>query len=81
LDYHIGLFFLALPSAEMAIARVAERVKQGGHDIPESVIRRRFFTGRKNFDNHYRNVVDSWALYDNSGVEPVLIEWKEILVY
>ncbi|WP_200347507.1 AAA family ATPase [Halochromatium glycolicum] len=43
--HHISLFFLALPNAETAIARVAERVRQGGHAIPEAVIRRRFVGG------------------------------------
>jgi predicted ABC-type ATPase len=43
--YHVSLFFLALPNAETAMARVAERVRQGGHDIPEVVIRRRFTAG------------------------------------
>ena len=75
--YHISLFFLALPTAELAIARVAERVRQGGHNIPEDVIRRRFQAGRVNFDRHYRAAVDAWALYDNAGEEPVLIEWGE----
>lgn len=76
--YHVSLFFLSLPTAEMAVARVAERVRQGGHDIPEAVIRRRFVTGRRLFESHYRDAVDAWALYDNSGDEPVLIEWGEI---
>ena len=39
--YHVSLFFLSLPSVDLAIARVAERVRQGGHNIPEDVIRRR----------------------------------------
>jgi predicted ABC-type ATPase len=75
--YHVSLFFLALPTAEFAIARVAERVRQGGHHIPEDVIRRRFETGRRNFDDRYRAAVDAWALYDNAGEEPDLIEWGE----
>ena len=75
--YHVSLFFLSLPTVELAVARVAERVRQGGHDIPEPVIRRRFAAGRKNFENHYRAAVDAWALYDNSGDEPMLLEWGE----
>jgi predicted ABC-type ATPase len=75
--YHVSLFFLGLPSAEVAIARVAERVRQGGHNIPEPVIRRRFAAGKANFECHYRAAVDAWALYDNSGIEPVMIEWGE----
>jgi len=75
--YHVSLHFLGLPRVEMAIARVAERVRQGGHDIPEPVIRRRFVAGRKNFESRYRAAVDAWTLYDNSGTEPVMIEWGE----
>ncbi|MCY1240558.1 Zeta toxin [compost metagenome] len=75
--YHVSLFFLALPTAEFAVARVAERVRQGGHHIPEDVIRRRFEAGRRNFDDRYRVAVDAWALYDNAGEEPDLIEWGE----
>ncbi len=77
LGYHISLFFLGLPSAGVAIARVAEWVRQGGHNIPEHVIRRRFSAGRVNFERHYRAAVDAWALYDNAGGEPVMIEWGE----
>lgn len=75
--YRVDLYFLALPSAEAAVARVAERVSQGGHDILEPVIRRRFVTGRRNFDQHYKTKVDTWALYDNAGTTPVLLEWGE----
>lgn len=75
--YHVSLFFLGLPTAEVAIARVAERVQQGGHNIPEPVIRRRFAAGKANFERDYRAAVDAWALYDNSGDEPVMIEWGE----
>lgn len=75
--YHVSLFFLALPNAESAIARVAERVRQGGHHIPEDVIRRRFAAGRDNFDQRYQAAVDAWAQYDNAGEQPVLIEWGE----
>jgi predicted ABC-type ATPase len=75
--YHVALFFLALPSAELAIARVAQRVRQGGHAIPEAVIRRRFAAGRANFERVYRELVDAWALYENVGGVPVLIDWGE----
>ena len=75
--YHVSLFFLALPNAEMAIERVAERVRQGGHDIPEAVIRRRFDAGRRNFTLRYRDAVGAWTLYDNAGDEPFLIDWGE----
>nr|WP_314901079.1 zeta toxin family protein [uncultured Deefgea sp.] len=64
--YVVELFFLALETPELAIERVAQRVKQGGHNIPEDVIRRRFAAGRRNFDQHYKALVNSWALFDNT---------------
>ena len=75
--YHVSLFFLALPDAEVAIARVAERVRQGGHNIPEGVIRRRFAAGLRNLENAYKPAVDAWAKYDNVGESPILLEWGE----
>jgi predicted ABC-type ATPase len=75
--YRVSLFFLSLPDDDTAVARVAERVRQGGHDVPEPVIRRRFAAGRKNFEQHYRLMVDDWALYDNAGSSPALLEWGE----
>lgn len=75
--YHVSLFFLCLPDAETAIARVAERVRQGGHDIPAEVIRRRFTAGLRNLENTYKSAVDTWAKYDNVGERPTLLEWGE----
>jgi len=75
--YHVSLFFLSLPDAETAIARVAERVRQGGHDIPEAVIRRRFAAGLRNLENAYKFAVNTWANYDNVGEYPILLEWGE----
>ena len=77
LGYQVKLWFLSLPSADVAISRVAIRVAQGGHDIPEDVIRRRFKSGLDNFHSRYSNIVDSWAFYDSSGFQPVLIDWIE----
>lgn len=56
--YVVELAFLSLPDVEMAIERVAIRVKQGEHNVPEEVIRRRFSHGIKNFE-HYKLLVDS----------------------
>jgi len=75
--YHVSLFFLALPDADAAIARVAERVRQGGHDIPERVIRRRFAAGLRHFHEAYKAAVDAWAHYDSVGESPILLEWGE----
>lgn len=75
--YHLSLFFLSLPNVETAIARVATRVRQGGHDIPEHVIRRRFVAGLHNFNTVYKVEVNDWALYDNAGDEPELLDWGQ----
>ena len=69
----LKLIFLSVPSVELAVARVAARVAQGGHDVAESVIRRRFDSGLRNLEEVYRPLVNSWALYDNSESEPRLI--------
>ena len=70
--YSVKLLFLSLASEEEAIARVAMRVRQGGHNIPPEVIRRRFVSGIKNFHDIYRSRVDFWQWFDNSGPVPQL---------
>src|SRR5450830_82654 len=75
--YHITLFFLSLPSAEFAMARVAARVAAGGHNISEATIRRRFKSGIHNFHNIYKLLADTWSLYDNSAEQPILLETGE----
>ncbi len=77
LRYQVKLIFLSLPRVEMAIARVASRVAQGGHHIPEEVIRRRFDLGWKNFQMIYKPIVDLWIHYDNSKETPRLIDRGE----
>lgn len=66
LGYQINLIFISLDSAKTAIERVAKRVSEGGHNIPEDTIIRRYERGLKNFFNVYKDVVDSWMLYDNT---------------
>ena len=63
--YQIALYFLWLPSVELAIARVAERVRMGGHDIPEDTVRRRYAAGVRNFVTLYADLVDSWQVMEN----------------
>lgn len=75
--YRVELIFLKLGSPDEAVARVAQRVRQGGHDVPQAVIRRRFAAGLHNFSRHYAPVVDAWALYDNSAELPMLLDWSE----
>jgi predicted ABC-type ATPase len=71
--YEVDLIFLNLPTADLAVARVSARVAQGGHGVPEPIIRRRFDKGLRNFRNVYRSLVSSWALYDNSSPIPRLV--------
>ena len=75
--YAVRLHFLSLASPEIAVQRVAERVRQGGHDIAEDVIRRRFTKGIQNFEGLYRPLVTDWILYDNSGPEPTVLDQGE----
>jgi len=69
-EYRTVLIFLWLESVELAIERVKERVRVGGHAIPEETIRRRFVRGLKNLFSLYLPVVDEWKLYDASGPFP-----------
>jgi len=71
--YSVTIFFLELPDASLAVQRVANRVAQGGHDIPEAVIRPRFSSGRRNFLHMYKPLADTWKLYNSSGEIPLLI--------
>ena len=71
--YHVSLIFLSLPSADLAVQRVAQRVRQGGHAVPDEDVRRRFERGRDHFETLYKPLVDAWMLYDNAGDTPILI--------
>jgi predicted ABC-type ATPase len=71
--YQVHLVFFWLPSADLAVQRVAARVAAGGHHVPEETIRRRFASGLRHFFHRYRPFVDTWRLYDNSTTAPHLI--------
>ena len=70
------LYFLKLPSEEMAIKRVQFRVAQGGHNVPEDVIIRRYHRGWENLQKYYKDLVDAWVVFDNSGDIPSVLEEK-----
>ena len=72
--YRVTLIFLQLSGVDTAVARVAERVRQGGHDVPTPVIRRRFDAGWRNFQETYKPLVDEWVLFDSSNDVPVLLD-------
>lgn len=70
--YSVKLIFLSLATPEEAIRRVLSRVRQGGHQVPEAVIRRRFYAGLRNFHDTYRHCVDYWQKLNASGIRLVL---------
>ena len=72
--YRIEIVFLRLASIQLALRRIAVRVKQGGHDVPRVDVERRFERGWKNFEQFYKSLADSWAVYDNSSSELRLIQ-------
>lgn len=74
--YRVKLIFLSLPNPELAIARVAARVAQGGHHVEKAVVRRRFQSGLRNFQGIYMEFVDKWEWYDNAGDTPRLVSEK-----
>jgi predicted ABC-type ATPase len=76
-DYVLHLIYLYLPSANLAVERIAERVRRGGHTVPETDIRRRYENSLSNFFNLYRPIADSWLMLDNSQQpKPRPIAWR-----
>jgi predicted ABC-type ATPase len=75
--YRVHLYFLALTSADASVARVAERTRQGGIDIPEEIVRRQFAAGLRNFEHHYRECADAWIKYDTLSEQPLFLEFGE----
>ena len=74
IGYRIEMVFLYLPSPRLALRRIAARVRQGGHNVPRDDVLRRFARGWRNFQTAYRPLADAWAVYDNSGADPRLLE-------
>jgi predicted ABC-type ATPase len=68
--YEVVFFFVCLPTVEMSLSRVRDRVLRGGHDIPEDVVRRRFGRSIQNFFRGYLPFADSWTLFDKFGHGP-----------
>ena len=67
--YFVTLLYFWLPTPEQAIERVATRVREGGHNIPSDVIRRRYANGIKNLTALYIPLCNYWAIYDNSSAD------------
>jgi predicted ABC-type ATPase len=75
--YKINIFFLWIPSSQLAIARVKDRLAQGGHNVPVADIRRRFARSTDKFLKQYRLLADKWILFNNSGPKPRIIAKKQ----
>jgi predicted ABC-type ATPase len=72
--YRFHLLYLWLRSPELALYRIRERVQLGGHDVPESLVRRRYIRGVQNFFRLYQPLADSWTVFDNSESDgPMLV--------
>jgi len=72
-DYSVYIFFLWMPTPELALARIKDRVADGGHDVPVNDVKRRFYRGIQNFFKFYKPLADSWLLFDNSEAVPNLV--------
>lgn len=68
--YRVYLYFLWLPLVEMNLERVADRVRRGGHNVPEDDVRRRYRRGIANFLRVYQALADYWIVFDNSATHP-----------
>ena len=74
LGYRIEIAYLWINSPELALKRIAARVRQGGHDVARDDVLRRFGRSWANFERLYRSLADAWCVYDNSGITPKLLE-------
>lgn len=77
--YNVVLLFFWLPSPEMAVARVAKRVSEGGHNIPTETIHRRYWLGLQNFFDIFMPIVDSWMFFDNENKSRLIANNKAIM--
>jgi predicted ABC-type ATPase len=71
--YAVYIFFLWIPSLKLATERIKQRVKQGGHHVPDADVKRRLERSLKNFFSLYMSLADGWDIFDNSAQEPVLV--------
>lgn len=73
--YRFELIYLRLPSADHSVARVAHRVSEGGHGIPEETLRRRFDLSLGYLESTYKPLADEWKVYASGGPAPELLDW------
>jgi predicted ABC-type ATPase len=76
-NYEVIIYYLKLPTVELAIERVKNRVSEGGHNVPEEIIVRRFKKSLSNFQQIYKNLADSWIIFDTSEEKPIIVDESE----
>lgn len=76
--YVVSLLFFWLESPEMACERVANRVAEGGHNIPIDTIYRRYYLGLENLFKIFMPIVDFWALYDNNNETTIIADSNNV---
>lgn len=70
--FRTNLLFFAVRSPDISLARISRRVSEGGHDVPEADVRRRFARGLANLPLHAEKV-DLWRVFDNNGGQPHVV--------
>ena len=75
--YKINIFFLWIPSSQLAVVRIKDRVAQGGHNVPIEDVKRRFGRSINKFFKEYRLLADKWILFNNAGTTPKIIARKQ----
>ena len=71
--YFVHIVFLWIPGMSLAKERIKQRVKQGGHHVPDEDVQRRLDRSLNNFFNLYMPLADAWDIFDNSDMKPVLV--------
>jgi predicted ABC-type ATPase len=72
--WRIEIVYLRISSSQLALRRIAARVKQGGHNVSRRDVVRRFTRNWNNFARDYRLLANAWSVYDNSGSSRKLLE-------
>ncbi len=75
--FRLHLFYLWIPSPELALLRIRDRVRSGGHNVPEGDVRRRFTRALRNLFTLYRPLLDTLHFFDNSSETPHLVFKEE----
>lgn len=73
--YRFELVYLRLPSADASVARVARRIAEGGHGIPEDTLRRRYPLSLDYLETVYKPLADEWKIYASGGETLELLDW------